>query len=379
MWRWCLAGGLLLPILSSVALGEDCAAPCAGYEITTELQNDWIFAADPGRLKSDILQPTVTADIFFRPVQPLKAVASIITEPVIDPLPGETQIFEDIGTYVGELYAVAELPPVMLRAGKFDTVFSLVSEQAPGINATELASDIDADERLGAELTLAFDAWGLDHALAASAFTTDRSFLAGSLFARRPRTRLTDGGAGNTGGISSVSLLLTGCQDAAPASCYDDGRLGYRLGYRHQRAGEGIDADDPAGDEDAFLAAIFKRIDLGGQTLRLLAEALYARNFEGEADDALFLTAAAALDVGRMRYVATYTRQRDLIAGEPDTRRHLADLEILYASEDDTPFAGARWEWGGAYTYFRDDEGEDAHLFSLRATFVFGGSVALAR
>ncbi|SIT59262.1 exported hypothetical protein [Mesorhizobium prunaredense] len=27
---------------------EGCTAPCPGYEISAELQNDWIFAADPG-------------------------------------------------------------------------------------------------------------------------------------------------------------------------------------------------------------------------------------------------------------------------------------------------------------------------------------------
>ena len=73
------------------------------------------------------------------------------TEPVEEPEAGDSAIFQDIGTYVGELYSAFEAGPTKVRAGKFDTVFGLASEALPGINSSNLASDSDADERLGAD------------------------------------------------------------------------------------------------------------------------------------------------------------------------------------------------------------------------------------
>ena len=149
------------------AFADECKAPCAGYEISTELQNDWIFAADPSFLKSDVLQPTVTANFVLAPVDFLKLAASIITEPVVDPAPGESAVFDGIGTYAAEVYAVIDVEPATIRAGKFDTIFSLASEAAPGINATELVSDFDADERWGVEAMVNFDALDFRNSVAA--------------------------------------------------------------------------------------------------------------------------------------------------------------------------------------------------------------------
>ncbi|SIT59261.1 conserved hypothetical protein [Mesorhizobium prunaredense] len=213
-------------------------------------------------LKSDVLQPTLTVDLFFAPTDYLQLATSIITEPVIDPEPGENAIFEGIGTYVAELYGTVEADPATLRVGKFDTIFSVASEIAPGINATDLVSDFDADERLGGEIILGFESLGLNHALAATAFT-DRTILSNSLFTSRGRTSLSDGGAGNTDGLSSFSIVLDGCKGSETVDCYMDGEFGYRLGFRHQKAGqptdEAIEEELTLGSERAYLAAATKR------------------------------------------------------------------------------------------------------------------------
>ena len=376
-------GSLGLLAFLTPAMAEDCTAPCAGYEISMELQNDWIFATDPSSLTSDVLQPLITSEYFVAPTDYLKLVASIVTEPVVDPVPGENAIFEGVGTYVGELYAEIEIEPVTLRAGKFDPIFSLASEVEPGINATELASVFDTDERLGAELTLGFEGLGLKHAIAATAFTTDRTVLSESLFTNRGRAELSDGGVGNTNGLSSFSIALSGCDGAETSDCYEEGDFGYRIGFRHQEAGlptqEQIDDGVTPSDEQAFLAAASKSFELDQNTLRLLAEAAYLHNFEGGPDDAMFLTASAAYDVGQMRYIATYTHQSNIIAGEPDTQEQLADFEVIYSSGDDTPFDGAKWSLGAAYTYARSDEPQDSHMLSLRATLDFGGNVEFGK
>jgi hypothetical protein len=379
--------GVILLMLSPAAMAEDtvpalvegCTAPCAGYEISAELQNDWIFAADPSRLTSDILEPTFTADLFFAPTDHLRFVTSIITEPVIEPEPGENAAFEDIGTYLAELYAIVEADPVILRAGKFDTIFSLASEVAPGINTTELVSDFDADERLGAEIVFDFDGPGIDQALSATAFTTDRSILGDSLFTSRGRTKLSDGGAGNTKGLSSLSLVFDGCSGTEPSDCYMDGDFGYRLGLRYQKAGEATGEDEDerprAGDELAYVAAATARREFDGATLRLLGEAVYLRHFDGRPDDALVLTGSAALETEPLTYIATYTQQLNLIGGNPDTREHLADFEVIYEPYGEERSEGATWKLAAAYTLARDADEETAHIFSVRAVFDFSGDV----
>jgi hypothetical protein len=383
--------GLDLLAFSTPALAEDllpalieaCTAPCAGYEISGEPQNDWIFAADPSSLKSDVFQPTLTVDLFFAPTDFLQLVTSIITEPVVDPDPGENAVFEGVGTYVAELYGIVEAGPAAVRAGKFDTIFSLASDVAPGINTTELVSEFDADERLGGEIILGIEGRGLNHALAATLFTTDRTILSRSLFTDRGLTSLPQGGAGNTDGLSSFSLSLDGCSGSETAGCYLDGEFGYRLGVRHQKAGqptdEDIEEESTPGSELAYLAAATKSFELDDMTLRLLGETAYLRHFDGRADDALVLTGSAALEVEPLTYIATYTQQLNLVAGGPDTREHLADFEIIYAPDEDARFDGGKYRLGAAYTFVRNADDEDAHFFSVRAAFDFGGDVEFGR
>ena len=330
-----------------------------------------------------MLQPTLTVDLLVAPTDYLQLVTSIIAEPVVDPAPGENTVFKGIGTYVAELYTLVEAGPAAFRAGKFDTIFSLASEVAPGINATDLVSDFDADERLGGEIILGFEGFGLNHALAASVFTTDRSILSKSLFTNRGRARLSDGGAGNTEDVSSFSITLDGCGGAETADCYLDGEFGSRFGFRYQRAGhlteEDIEEDVKLGDELAYLAAATKSFELGEMTLGLLGETAYLRNFDGREDDALVVTGSAALETEPLTYIATYTEQVNLVAGGPDTREYLADFEVIYSSDDDTPFVGANWQLGGAYAFARNADQETAHIFSLRAVFDFSGGVDFDR
>ena len=384
-------GGLGLLALSTTVQAEDqtpeliesCTVPCAAFEISSELQNDWIFAAYPPSLTSAALQPTITADLVLAPTDYLQLVASIITEPVVDPAPGENAVFAGIGTYVAELYTAIEAGPAAARFGKFDTIFSLASEVAPGINATDLVSDFDADERLGGEIVLGFESFGLNHALAATVFTTDRSVLSESLFTNRGRTSLADGGAGNTDGLSSFSIALDGCEGSETAECYWDGGFGYRLGFRYQRAGqpagEDIEEDVKPGDEMAYLVAATKNFELDETTLRLLGEIAFLRHFDGGQDDALVVTGSAAFEVDALTYIAAYTQQVNLVAAGADTREHLADFEIIYSSDDDWEPAGTAWQLGAAYTFAMNADHEKAHMFSVRAVFDFGGAVEFGR
>jgi hypothetical protein len=373
-----LAGALLTSVS---AQAEDCAAPCAGYSLSAEVLDNWIFGADPSSMKSNTLKPTLTTELYVLPSENVKLFTSVVTEQVIEPEPGIGSAFKDIGTYVSEAYASFDLDPVSLRAGKFDPAFSLASEVSAGINEDELSSAIDVDGRWGAEAALAFDALGLQNAIVATAFTTDRTVLSDSLFTSRGQTRLSVGGAGNTSGISSYGVTLNGCNGSTAADCADEGDFGYRLGFRHQRAGnqtqDQLDEGISPSSEQAYLAGVFTKFDLNDDmSLRLAAEAAYVKHFEGDPDDTLLFTGSAMIEQGQVKYIAAYTQKNNIISGEANTREHLADLEVIYASGDDNPVDGADWELAAAYTFIHNEDNQDAHLLSLRAILNFAGSTA---
>ena len=60
---------------------------------------------------------------------------------------------------------------------------------------------------------------GIEHEVNVSAFTVDRTLLSDSLLTSRGLSKLDDGGAGNSDGISSVAMSLDGCLGVAPRDC----------------------------------------------------------------------------------------------------------------------------------------------------------------
>ena len=146
-------------------------------------------------------------------------------------------------------------------------------------------------------------------------------------------------------------LRLIAVEERKRSIAISDGEFGSRFGFRYQRAGhlteEDIEEDVKLGDELAYLAAVTKSFELGEMRLGLLGETAYLRNFDGREDDALVVTGSAALETEPLTYIATYTQQVNLVAGGLDTREYLADFEVIYSSDDDTPFAGSDWQLGG--------------------------------
>ena len=336
------------------------------------------LSGNPSSLTSNNLYPSISTDLFLAPSDAFKFVASITTEQVIDPAPGSSTMFYGTGTYAEELYAVLDADPVVLRAGKIDTIFSLASEANPGINAMDIATNIDADERWGLEAVLGFEALDLKQSLAATVFSVDRTFLSNSLFNHRGTTGLTDGGAGNTSGASSAALTLSGCKGAEPADCYDEGDFGYRVGFRFQRAGhtspDQIEEDIKPVDKFTGVAAATAKFDVGDMTVRLLGETAYVRGFESNPNDALIMTGSAALEMGAMTYTAAFSRQKTYVRDDADTVERLLEVSAVHQSEDDVPFDGASSSAGAAYDYSRDADAQTAHVLSLLLSFTFGGS-----
>ena len=357
-------------ILAVPANAGDCEAPCVGATLSIELMDELVFAADPGFLKMNSLQPEAEVESFLAVSEVFRLVARHTLSQVIDPEPGESSTFSGLGLVTSELYGELTLNPLTLRAGKFAPVFSRVNEVADVLKASDLAGNADMDESLGFGLALDLGGARLEHRLVATAFTMDRSFFAGSLFSERPIPELSDGGIGNTSGLSSFSLVLDGCAGDTPEDCYEDGRFGYRLGARYQRVGVATRWDEWAG-----LAAAHVNFEIDEErALRLIGEAGVVHHFEGGPADALIATAIAALVDGPITYSAALSRQWTVDPGSQDTAQSLAELSLKYAPEDSGPFPQSSWSLQAGYVLAVDEDDHIDHMLGTTIAFELGVS-----
>jgi hypothetical protein len=376
--RVAILSAALLASGACASLAKDCSAPCVGTKVSLGLEEDYIFAADPSELKANSLQPEITLESFFMPAENFKLVSKIAVEQVISPESGENSTFEDIGAYVDELYAELAFEPVTVRLGKIDPIFSLAESDGDGINSDGLAGDVDASKSLGAEISANLALAGHSQLLTGTVFAFDRSFLAQSIFTKRDVRELSDGGAGNTRGLSSVSLVLNGCFKDDAVDCDDGGSFGYRLGARYR--GKGRQTEDQAEDgiaprdEFAFLAAAQSHFDVGASKLRLMGEASYIENFRGDPDDVAIFTGIASLEHEALTTSLALSHLVNFEAGEENTSENLVELAVEYEPDNDLGLPDGSWSLGASYTYSIDDDDDEAHLLSLRLDVEFGGT-----
>lgn len=347
-----LAAGLLLAATAEaraadVSAPDSCTAPCIDYSGSAELTA--VVSGLGGGDRWTSLAPKIETEITARATDSLSVLANIVTEPVLDPVPGHDRILRDIGTYAEVLQIQAELGDVTLIAGKIHPVFGRAWDVAPGINGTTLAEEYELSERLGAGGSWAFDLGGMNTSLSASAFTVDRTMLNNSLFTERGRTTLADGGAGNTSGLSSAAIALDGCMGADPDACFDEGQWGYQIAARFQRGGKGSD-----GNETGLLGSLNRTFELPGDSkLRLLGELAWFNHFDGDTDNAVTATAAASLEHGDFTYALTYAQSRTLPSKGAADVEHMLDASISYAVGNAASIAGESWTLTGDYTLHR--------------------------
>ena len=361
----------------------ECDTPCFEYTINSEVDGDWIIGAKPRNLEKYDIGPSSTMEGTLTASDNISFYASVTTEQVLDRDPLKNRIFKDIGTYVGALYTDVSFDPLTLRLGKFDPDFSLASANLEGRNAADLVGNLDTIEKLGAALSADFEAFGLEHTLTASAFTTDRTVLSRSLFTDRGRTTLADGGAGNTNDLSSIAVILDGCSGKSPEDCYSDGDFGYRLAARYQAAGKATE-DQVAEkfspkDELAVLAAASWRHEIADETaFRLLGELSYVNHFETSPDDALIATVAAQYEAGPLKLDASYTLQNNIVANGKDAQEHLVDVSLGYELGEDVSLAGEAWTASASYGYAKSGE-ETAHSVGITLSAELSGKIPLSR
>jgi hypothetical protein len=355
---------------ADVATSGECVGPCLIYSGSFDLKAEWQHPSDSTIANSYLLLPTSENNFRFKTNDAFSIIANVVSEQVVDPVPGENQYFTGLGTYVDVLQAQYDFENVSIWGGKIHPAFGRAWDITPGLHGTDLAEAYDLAERIGGGASFSFDTGGFSNKLQASAFTVDRTILSESLFNNRGRTSLADGGAGNTSGVSSFAISLDGCIGADADSCYDEGDVGYQLAARYQKGGVGSD-----GNELGFLGSLNKSIVMSDDTtLRLLGEAAWFRNFEGSADNALVFTGSAALDTGAMTYSVAYSQQRNLIAGGIDTTEQLFDATAMYNLGESVSAAGERWSIGAGYSLASAD-GENVQTIGLKLSTEFFGNV----
>lgn len=354
-----VAGSAMLIMTSHGVRADECTGPCVAYSLDYEVFSDFLNSGDGWY--HDIY-PSLETAVSLEAGNGLALNSDIVVEPATDPKDGHNRLFGDIGAYFKSLNVSFETEDFRLVAGQFEPKFGRAWDVLPGLHGTSLAEDYELADRLGGEANYFFNAGGFHNMATASVFTLDRSALSGSIFTKRPTNSMSDGGAGNTKGVSSVALALTGCMGTDPDACYDDGSLGYQIGALYQRAGRGDD-----GSETGLVGSLNKTFKISDdQDLKLFGELTYFNNFEGTDSDIVFATASAAYHIADYTLSLAGTRKSGL--NNSDDNETFIDASAIYNLNTDYTLVGEAWSVGFAYDHVESsDVSSDSIALQVKA------------
>ena len=253
------------------------------------LGNDYVFSSgDPGAEINDLFFEGALA-VRFGLFEGLAINAGVTVEPVLDADPFEDRVFGDHGLYLDTLNVEGSIGAFTITAGKFGPGFGTAWDVTPGIYGTGFAEDYEIAEQIGFGVAYAIETASMGtHTIGANVFFADNTVFSDSLFTSRGRTRVADGGIGNTGRLNNFSVTLDGSDFPSVPG------LAYHVGYRHLSAGIGDMAD-----ENGFVIGLVKETELAnGMVLGLNGEVAYFDNFGGTFDNALYATAGVSLASG---------------------------------------------------------------------------------
>lgn len=328
--------------------------PYVDGELDLEFGNDWFFRADEpdNKLNDLFIEAALGFAIHFNPY--LTVNLGLTFEPVIDPQPATNRYFGDLGLYADTLNLEATIGGLAVTAGKFSPGFGKAWDTTPGIYSTDLVEDYELSEMLGLGITYSFEQTLLGNVtLGANLFTADTSLLSDSLFTRRGRLTLGDGGIANTGRLDNFSFTVDG-EDIASLPGFS-----WHLGYRHQEPG--IDGGQ---SENGFVAGVAQAFELENDVELLLnGEFAYLSNVFASAGDALYATAGVGVTRGPWHGEFAGTMRRMKFSDGGAQNDYLLQVS-----------GGHKWDNGFDFSLgyaFMRDEGQGAHLMGLRLTKTF--------
>ncbi|MEO1494981.1 MAG: hypothetical protein AAFV19_22785 [Pseudomonadota bacterium] len=339
----CAAALVCIAATSAFADGH---LPVFTADFALELENDFTFSStDPDAEINDTFATLEGAlSLAFSTGTSLNA--TVLFEPVLDA--EDDRFFEDHGLFAQELFLAQEFEGGNVIFGKFNPAFGSAWDLAPGIFGVDFAEDYELTERLGAAITLGFDAFEGEHEFSLAAFSADTTFLSSSAVEDRGRLRGQDGGVSNTQSPASFAVSLAGAF----------GDTGYNAGVQFQSVapGEGF-------NQYGFVGGVTHVIPFSDDNgVELLAEAAFFPDFDGAEEAAFIGTLGAAAPIGPVTLSGVYAL-RDIEDADTD---HLATTTAEMELFDG--FTGAV-----AYRFGRE-EGESNHTLGVLFVYEFGVS-----
>ncbi len=316
--------------------------PRVEWGVLAETAADWTFDADDEAAELIDLYPTLEAAAVLQAAPWLSFTGHAVLEPAAAPT-GD-RVFDDLGLYMDELFATADLGVAEVSLGKLGVPFGLAWDAAPGIYGPDFAEDYELAEQWGLVAAVPFGA----HVLSGAVFFADTTFLSDSAATSRGVLKASAGGAGNTESPDNFALAISG--PLAPDTAYT-------AGVRYLSSGE----SDPENELGLVLGVTHEHELIPDLGLGLMAEGAWLSNAGGGSEDTLHLTAGAALLRGPWELSAVYAR-RDTDGAPTD---HLGTTTLAYAFND-------ALSAGVAYRLGRE-EGETSHAIGLVISYEIGG------
>ncbi|MGB0959508.1 MAG: porin [Halocynthiibacter sp.] len=265
----------------------------------------------------------------------ITAFAGLTAESVTDAT--KDRAFEDIGLYVDSLGVNFALGSATVTIGKFAPAFGLAWDAAPGYFGADFAEDYEIAEQIG--IGAEFDVAG--GTLALSTFYADNTGLTESLGENRGRSRVADGGNGNTGKLNNFAVQFTKEFGATTAHA---GALFLAKGISETEDTKGLSLGVTHAISDDF---------------EIIAELAHFDGWEGTSNKATYATLGGAYGMGNFTYSASVT-SRKVSGTASDT---LASLGVDYAINDMTEI--------NAGLGFADEGGANTTSAALAVVFSF--------
>lgn len=284
------AVALVMPLAiapQSVHAEDGKSYPRVDASIVIEVQNDNTYKSQDDDAELNDLFTTTEPEVTFHFNRYVSLLVHGVLEPVKDPGPRDDRFFEDHGFYLQDIILQFDADRVFGFGGKFTPNFGLAWDIAPGVYGTDFAEDYEFSENIGfgGGFAYASDSVGI-HSVAASTFFQDYSVLSESAITSRGRTRVSDGGVGNTGDFSSFAVSIDGAEmPFAPG-------FAYHAAFIQRGKGKG-----DAQDEKGVMFSGSYAFELQGVTVTPLVE--YAHFFDADGvndQERGFLTTAVQVE-----------------------------------------------------------------------------------
>jgi hypothetical protein len=242
-----LLSGVGVSLLPSFAMAQTSAipkiSPQISAEVVHEIQNEYTTDADDPSIEGYnnlFYRSEVAPTLQFNENFYLDGVA--VFETIQDRDLNKSNFFDNEGVFIEEIKLNYEHGAWSAFAGKFNPAFGIAWDYR-GIWGEDFAEDYEITERIGFGGGYVFDTpqYGA-HALTASTFFADTSFLSQSKITDRGDLSKSDGGASNTESFESFAVSLDGENLGGVDGLY------YKIGYQNQAEGDAdIEADRQTG------------------------------------------------------------------------------------------------------------------------------------